>query len=196
MPTTVTRVILIVIAVNINIFDSILNYKRTKGTLGPIGTRFHNLMIFYYFLLICFFIGVKVYFANKEQPDISVLNYVEADETWYKYLINYTIDTPPSYCSKTSLSDSLYNTVDFAMMTTLPRLYGVTKDKKCYIKPNKRGVFNSTMKYIFGKNYEDDNINIYCFPYSHNPYLVITSEKLLEDTITKYYNISEYLINK
>lgn len=69
------------------------------------------------------------------------------------------------------------------MLTTLPRLYSTTNDGKCFLKPSMRGLFNSTMKYIFGKNYENDGILIMCKKQAHNLYLVLSSEKILNQTL-------------
>ena len=74
------------------------------------------------------------------------------------------------------------------MLATLPRLYDFSENKKkCFIKPSKRGLFNSTMKYIFGKDYEKDDINIFCKRLHHYPALVITSEKILNQTLNYFY---------
>ena len=75
------------------------------------------------------------------------------------------------------------------MMTTLPRLYSVTKSGKCYIKPSMRGLFNTTMKYIFGKDFEDQGIEIFCTKLSHDVTLVIRSEKNLNKIIKSYSDI-------
>ena len=72
------------------------------------------------------------------------------------------------------------------MLTTLPRLYGINSDGQCYLKPKFRGVFNSTMKYIFGEYYETQGIRIYCWTKTHDPYLVITSQSLLESKMNIY----------
>lgn len=75
------------------------------------------------------------------------------------------------------------------MMTTLPRLYGITKNGKCFIKPSMRGLFNTTMKYIFGKDYEEQGIEIFCTALSHDVTLVIRSDKILNKTIKSYTDI-------
>ena len=72
------------------------------------------------------------------------------------------------------------------MLTTLPRLYGITKDGKCFIKPSKRGLFNTTMKYIFGKDYEKEGIIILCKKIIHFPVLVITSERIKNKTLSYF----------
>lgn len=82
------------------------------------------------------------------------------------------------------------------MMTTLPRLYDINKENKCYLKPSKRGLFNSTMKYIFGKDYEYDGIQIMCKIIEHNLYLVITSEKILNDTLQDFKHQNYKLLSK
>ena len=73
----------------------------------------------------------------------------------------------------------------FAMLTVLPRLYKI-HDGKCFIKPKLRGVFNNTMKYIFGPKYQEDNITILCYPRTQFPYLVISSEKLTNELRSQF----------
>ena len=74
------------------------------------------------------------------------------------------------------------------MISTLPRLYAINDDGTCYIKPKLgyQGVFNSTMKYIFGTNYSSENIQIYCWTKMHEPTLVITSEEIYENKLKTY----------
>lgn len=64
--------------------------------------------------------------------------------------ISYVISTiqPEPFCYAKSRSDGSLKTEDLEMLTTLPRLYGCNKNGKCYIKPSKHRLFNSTMKYL------------------------------------------------
>ena len=74
------------------------------------------------------------------------------------------------------------------MLTTLPRMYSINSEGKCYIKPCIRGLFNTTMKYIFGKDYENDKIEIMCKKLYKSIVLVITSEKILNKTLEYFSN--------
>ena len=77
------------------------------------------------------------------------------------------------------------------MMATLPQLYAFHYDGKndsnnyCYINTTKIGLFNATMKYIFGENYAEQGIEIFCYQNNTNPYLVIRSEGLLNYALEK-----------
>ena len=82
------------------------------------------------------------------------------------------------------------------MMITFSRLYGITNNGKCYIKPSKRGLFNSTMKYIFGKEYEKEGIRIMCKKTQHNLYLVISSDKILNQTLQVFSDKNYTFLNK
>ncbi|KAK8883655.1 hypothetical protein M9Y10_042752 [Tritrichomonas musculus] len=68
------------------------------------------------------------------------------------------------------------------MLTTLPRLFGTTDSGRCYIKSSKRGIVNSTMKYI----------RIFCKKLTDNPILVITSDLILNASLKhfKHTNIT------
>lgn len=83
--------------------------------------------------------------------------------------------SPEAFCFTQAENDGSLKTEDFAMLATLSRLYGIREDGKCYLKPSKRCLFNSTMKYIFGENYENDGILIMCKKLVNFPVLVITS---------------------
>lgn len=85
------------------------------------------------------------------------------------------IVSPEAFCFTQAENDGSLKTEDFAMLATLSRLYGIREDGKCYLKPSKRCLFNSTMKYIFGENYENDGILIMCKKLVNFPVLVITS---------------------
>lgn len=63
------------------------------------------------------------------------------------------------------------------MLSTLPRLYSFNEEGKCFIKPAKRNIFNTTMKYIFGQSYENQNIRIMCKKIYYGITLVITSDR-------------------
>lgn len=91
---------------------------------------------------------------------------------------------------KANENDDL-KTEDFAMMTTLPPLYSFTKSGKCYIKPSMRGLFNTTMKYIFGADIEEHGIEIFCTTLSHDVTLVIRSEKVLNEAIKSYTRMNK-----
>ena len=101
-------------------------------------------------------------------------------------------------CNISSQIDVGFRTDDMAMLATLPRMYRINvsdRGRGCYIIPNQIGVFNSTMKYIFGEDYMEQDIQIYCDPYHHIPFLVLTSQKIYEETL-KRYNSSEINIVK
>lgn len=121
---------------------------------------------------------------NSYSNPVNSALFIETSETWLKYRDEKTI-LPQSFCSVQAQNGGLLHTDDLAMLTTLPRLYNVS-DGKCYLIPSKRGLFNSTMKYIFGKNYEKDGIRIMCRIMPHYPILIITSDKILNDTLSYY----------
>ena len=98
----------------------------------------------------------------------------------------------PSFCSATGTVDNIYDTVDFAFMATLPRLYE-HNNETCIVKPKLRGVFNTTMKYIFGEDYQEQGILIYCHKNNNDPYLVLTSKKLFDEVNSTISNYSEYV---
>ena len=115
-------------------------------------------------------------------PDISLIEY---EPTW---VWNFRAGiTPPNelYCNATVSRGIDMNTADFAILTTLPRLYAV-HDGKCYIKPRLRGVFNTTMKYIFGEDYHNQGIQIFCYPSEYNIYLSITKTEFLDAIVNEF----------
>lgn len=103
----------------------------------------------------------------------------------YKWFLWKSI-YPEEFCFNGAKKNWTLQTEDFAMMITFSRLYGITNNGKCYIKPSKRGLFNSTMKYIFGNNYEKDRIIILCKKLENFPVLVITSDKILNKTLSYF----------
>lgn len=135
-----------------NLIDLILNGKRVMKSLNKEKIQIVfwlvfvlNIMTLIAFIVI-FIISKLAYF-----PTINKSIYFEDNRKWYKKGNNKTF-MPESFCSVHAQNDGSLKTENFAMLTTLPRLYDVTKSGKCFIKHSKRGSFNTTMKYIFGKD--------------------------------------------
>ncbi|KAK8843106.1 hypothetical protein M9Y10_025297 [Tritrichomonas musculus] len=93
-------------------------------------------------------------------PSVNNATFIETSQDWYKIDGQHYV-TSEGFCLNHALLDDSLQTVVFAMLSTLPRLYKLTEKGKCYIKPSMRGLFNTTMKYIFGRNYEKDGIFIF-----------------------------------
>ena len=169
-----------------NLIDIILNWKKVISLLKKKNIRivFVMTITIYAFAAVSFF---AVFIISKQTvfPRVDQLKYYEDNDYRYKFDENFSVNTE-SFCSTKSFNDGTLKTDDFAMLTTLPRLYGITASGRCYIKPSKRGVFNSTMKYIFGRDYEKDNIRIFCQKLTHNPILVITSDKILNASLKHF----------
>ena len=164
--------------IDINIYDSIFYvYKFWNTMKSTIGVSTYIILMIWYGLALIFLIFIRIYLYLDPAPNILRLTYSLNDTVWYRNRnnTNMTQYNIPTICD-------LSKTFDYAMLLTLPRLYEVDKDYTCRIKPHLRGIFNSTMKYIFGEDYSNQNIVIMCYPYTHNPYLVITS-----DTLTNHY---------
>ena len=164
-----------------NIIDFFCHPKRIWKTLKEKGQKASLILLFiFYFAAIIAFI---VHSCNPYSfSTIKSVNYFENNSKWFK-TNSYQTYLPESYCYIHSPTNGYLKTDDLSMLTTLPRLYSFNKNGNCFIKPSMRGLFNSTMKYIFGKNYEEDEIEIYCKKMSHYPILVITSKKMLNQTL-------------
>ncbi|KAK8837374.1 hypothetical protein M9Y10_036807 [Tritrichomonas musculus] len=169
-----------------NLIDIVLNRKKVMKLMKK-----KNVRVIFWITLTCYiflFISFIIIFCITRRSIYATVDrsrYYENEGTWYKYDENFTMNPEP-FCYGKSLNDGTLQTADFAMMTTLPRLYGINEEGRCYIKPSKRGLFNSTMKYIFGREYEKDNIRIFCKKIFHDPILIITSDKILESTMKHF----------
>ena len=163
---------------NINRVFHSLKHKKAKVT--------YAVMFMLFIASFSILLQITLILAMKNSQAKSAL-FIENNQTWFKSN-NDNIITPQGFCFTKAQNDGFFQTDDLAMLTTLPRLYNISKDGKCYLIPSKRGLFNSTMKYIFGKNYEDDGIRIMCRKMSHYPFLIITSDKILNQTLSYYPN--------
>ncbi|KAK8847923.1 hypothetical protein M9Y10_018971 [Tritrichomonas musculus] len=174
-----------------HIIDGIVHYKKVMKTLKEKESTF-----IYWFVIIVYAVAVVlfvVFFSvlhNKTITSIKSATYIENNSKWYKLSNqpNYPIQ---GFCLLKANENDDLKTEDFAMMTTLPRLYSFTKSGKCYIKPSMRGLFNTTMKYIFGADYEEHGIEIFCTKLSHDVTLVIRSEKSLNEAIKSYTRMNK-----
>jgi hypothetical protein len=185
------RIIFLYCALDYNIYDSIINFKRTKKVIGPKGHIPLYIMYAVYVVGLISSIIAIIFIRVNKMPDISNIKFIENNETWTDY--NITHSYIPDFCKATARADSIYSVEDFAFMTTLPRLYKVDGNK-CSINPKLRGVFNTTMKYIFGKDYKDQGIKIYCYTGTRYPYLTITSDRLFEEVNSTITNHSDFEI--
>lgn len=179
--------------ISYNVIDICVNWKKNVESLGKKSYRiaFYIIIALYAIIFIAF---IVLYIIISNMNFFSTIDnalYIENNNEWLKFN-NMTIN-PEGFCFTKAKNDGTLKTEDFAMMTTLPRLYSTTKDGKCYIKPSMRGLFNSTMKYIFGKDYEKEKIQIMCKKLVHNLYLIITSENILNQTL-KSFNHTNYKI--
>ena len=168
-----------------NIFQALLfpkqNWEQLKTKLGK---TVYVIMIIVYILSIIALITIVIISKYYDYPYIDLLNYEKPSHTlWEKDPNAINQNTPEAFCRVSSELTSELTTQDFAVLTTLPRLYGVNNEGKCYIKPRFRGVFNATMKYIFGEDYHTKGIHIYCWTQTNDPYLVLTSREMLESRV-------------
>lgn len=171
-----------------NFIDIILNGKRVIRSLKQMKAKiiFWIVVILYIALIVAFTV-ILLLSQKAVFPTIKSATFTENNQRWYKLNKNQAA-APESFCFTHAQKDGTLKTEDFAMLTTLPRMYNVTKDGKCFIKPSMRGLFNTTMKYIFGKDYEKDGIFILCKRLTRYPILVISSEKILNKTLDYFSN--------
>lgn len=134
-------------------------------------------------MTLCLFLYIHFRSKSAVFPSVNNATFIETSQDWYKIDGQHYV-TSEGFCLNHALLDDSLQTVDFAMLSTLPRLYKLTEKGKCYIKPSMRGLLNTTMKYIFGRNYEKDCIRILCKNLSYSPILVITSDKILNRTLS------------
>ena len=174
----ILRIVFILKSIDVNFYDSLINIKRTMGkTKYQMGSIF---VIVLYF--IAFILCIAIYFLSYiyDLPYIDTISYDNRSIIEFIKHNNTIIgDVAKPFCNFHS-DETEFKTEDFALLSTLPRLYDVNTEGKCFIKPKFRGVFNSTMKYIFGEDYNSQGIRIYCWAKTYNPYLIITSQSLLE----------------
>jgi hypothetical protein len=176
-------------ALDYNIIDCIYNFKRTLKVIGNSKKISFILMFVFYVIGTIIAIGIIIFTHTYDLIEVKNIGYIQNDEKWISD--NYTKYNIPQFCFTTGTVDTMYKTADFAFMATLPRLYE-KYNNTCRIKPSMRGVFNTSMKYIFGPNYMEQGITIYCYPHAHDPYLVITSELLFEEVKNTVADIDEY----
>lgn len=178
------RLFLMIKILKFNILNLIIKMKSTFKTFTETKIKIVFWIIFV--LNILAFLGFLILLiysrSNFFTPSVDKAIYYDRDRmTWYKLKNNQYVK-PEGFCYTQAQKDGTYKTDDFAFMATLPRLYDINENGDCYIKPSKRGLFNTTMKTIFGKNYENDNITIHCKKVYHYPYLIISSKKILKQT--------------
>ena len=167
--------------IDLNFYDSLFYVHRIwKKITSDIDIWPYIISMATYIILFIAFIVIRVIAYAFPQPTISNLSYSFDDTIWYRNRNNSNIKqyNIPEICSIPSEYNYGFGLDDYAVLQTLPRLYEVDKDYTCRIKPYQRGVFNSTMKYLFGENYSNQNITIMCYPYTHDPFLVLTSDVL------------------
>ena len=179
--------------IDMNIIDSLINYRRTWKVLNKSITWIFVLILYLLAIITCIII-----FAFSNLYDYPFIDYLSFEDrssiAFVKQEGKIFTDVQKSFCNVNS-DETPFTTEDFSMLTTLPRLYGINSDGKCFIKPKFRGVFNSTMKYIFGEDYQLQGIRIYCWTKTHDPYLVITSKSLLESKMNMYRDSNITKIN-
>ena len=186
------RLLYIYSIMDINIIDVLLHMKRTW--------RIFQEKIVFCLILILYFIAIFILLATflvskfYDYPSVEYVEYVNRNDIpFIKRASRQNPDNPYGYCKITT--DDGLNTIDLSILTTLPRLYAVNDNGKCYIKPKLRGVFNSTMNYIFGTNYSSKGIRIYCWTKMHKPYLVITSEESYLNKLKTYSGEDVTILN-
>ena len=171
-------------AIDVNIFDSIINIKRTWKRLADDGKVALIIVLVIYVGGIGLCCAILYFSRNYDYPYVDYLEYNDLHtEIWDKFENSSYHKPTPGFCYASADVNIQLSAPDFAVMTTLPRLYGINDAGKCYLKPKFRGVFNSTMKYIFGNNYHEQGITIYCWANMHYPYLVLTSQQFLQASL-------------
>ena len=178
----------IVKIIDMNIFYCLFNIRKVFNTITHTSGKIVYVIVFimYGIMIICVIV-ITILSHLYDFPYIDYLEYVDSKGIPFKIDEQNNIsrkDNIKSFCYINSQRNIPFSTTDFAMLTTLPRLYKVNEYGQCYIKPKFRGVFNSTMKYIFGEDYHTtQHIHIYCYPKMHYPELVITSDEIIESFI-------------
>ena len=177
------RIFYLTKSIDINIFDCIIYMKRTWQTLKE--KYIFILTLLFYLIAIIVLIVITVFSKIYDYPYVDLIQYEDRNNIPFnKSNLRNSPDIPQSFCN-VHTEDGM-DTVDLSILTTISRLYGINEEGKCYIKPKFRGVFNSTMKYIFGNHYHEKGIRIYCWTKVHDPYLIITSEE------SYHYKIAQY----
>ncbi|KAK8843040.1 hypothetical protein M9Y10_025228 [Tritrichomonas musculus] len=179
-----------------NLIDICVNWKKNIKSLRRKSYRYSFYVILFLYAVVCIASIVIFIIVSKLTifPTIDNALYIENNNEWFK---NFnTAIKPDGFCYTQALYDGTLKTEDFAMMATLPRLYDINDNGKCYLKPSKRGLFNTTMKYIFGRDYENEGINIMCKKLEHNIYLVLSSEKILNQTLQNFKNKNYTLLDQ
>ena len=118
-----------------NIIDGLINNKKVMKTLKEKESQF-----IYWFVIIVYIAAIIIFVVffsvlhNKTFTSIKSATYFENNSKWYKVKNqpNYPIQ---GFCLLKANENDDLKTEDYAMMTTLPHLYGVSKSGKCYIKP-------------------------------------------------------------
>ena len=182
------RIFLLPLVIDNNIYDTIFYPVKKWEEIKESKFRAVSIMVLVtYAVSIIIVVAIFVYSKFYPFPYVDNIIYIDrSHEFWYKDSNNRIGYQKPAFCNIRANNVIKPTTTDYAMMTTLPRYYGVTNDGKCYIKPKFRGVFNSTMKYIFGTDYHSRDINIYCYTQARNTYLVITAKEWLVDIVNQY----------
>ena len=171
-----------------NILDGIIWPKKVTNSLKETMAKVIYWIVFaLHIVILVAFIVLYLLFGTNVLPSINHALYIEDNSIWNKFN-NSQPFIPEGFCYSHAKTDGSFKTEDFAMMTTLSRLYSTNKQGKCFIKPSMRGLFNTTMKYIFGKNYENDGIEIFCKNLNNYIVLVIRSEKILNETLNRIEN--------
>ena len=169
--------------IDLNIFNALFRIKKTWALFKDKFTFCFILLL--YFIAIATLIAIAIISKFYDYPYVDYVYYENRkDIPFIKSSLRQTPDIPKGFCQITTDDD--LTAVDLSILTTLPRLYNINDDGKCYIKPKFRGVFNATMKYIFGSDYHTKGIRIYCWTKMHEPYLVITSEESYNQKLNTY----------
>ncbi len=183
---TIVRLCCLYKSIAFNVIDMMINPERLIHSIKMKKakyTLYATLCIFFFSAFI--FIAIIRVPLTEQFPYYQSAKYIENNQTWFKLGEGRTFH-PEGFCFTKAQKDGSLKLEDFAMLTTLPRLYNLTENGKCYLSPANRGLFNSTMKYIFGRNYEEDGIRIMCKKITNNTMIVITSDKILNQTLSYY----------
>ena len=168
----------------LDVFYAMMKFKELYGKES--SKKFTSFIVaaFLFIAGLISAIVLAIYVSKKEMPNVTSLSYKENTTKWERNKVGTSLSTKPFCDISSDLAKSMHSD-DIAMLTVLPRLYKV-HNGKCFIKPKLRGVFSSTMKYIFGQDYEDHNITIMCYTRTQFPYLVISSGKFTKELIDQY----------
>jgi len=132
-------------------FSTVLGSKDRFEGKGNAWLSMIITFVFYSMILLVVII-FSVFQMIWKPHQVTALSFVDASNT-SQYVLNYR----PALCS-TSFPGGL-NMIQSVGLTMLPRLFETTSEHT-KLRSGKEGIFNSTMKYLFGIDYELNPLSI------------------------------------